>query len=29
VRVPLRELVDDGLLDALVERSKDEAGGCG
>jgi putative transposase len=26
-RVPLRELVDDGLLDALLERSKDAAGG--
>jgi putative transposase len=26
-RVPLRELMDDGLLDALLERSKDEAGG--
>jgi putative transposase len=26
-RVPLRELVDDRLLDALLERSKDEAGG--
>jgi putative transposase len=25
--VPLRELVDDGLLDALLERSRDEAGG--
>jgi putative transposase len=25
--VPLRELVDDRLLDALLERSKDEAGG--
>jgi hypothetical protein len=27
--VPLRELMDDRLLDALLERSKDEAGGCG
>src|ERR1700747_360620 len=26
-RVPLRDLVDDRLLDALLERSKDEAGG--
>jgi putative transposase len=26
-RVPLRELMDDRLLDALLERSKDEAGG--
>jgi Transposase, Mutator family len=26
-RVPLRELVDDRLLDALLERSKDTAGG--
>lgn len=26
-RVPLRELVDDQLLDVLLERSKDEAGG--
>src|SRR5579862_9018683 len=26
-RVPLRELMDDGLLDALLERSRDEAGG--
>jgi putative transposase len=26
-RVPLRELMDDGLLDALLERSKDQAGG--
>ncbi len=25
--VPLRELLDDGLLDALLERSRDEAGG--
>jgi hypothetical protein len=25
--VPLRELMDDRLLDALLERSKDEAGG--
>ena len=25
--VPLRELIDDRLLDALLERSKDEAGG--
>ncbi len=25
--VPLRELVDDRLLDALLERSRDEAGG--
>jgi hypothetical protein len=29
VPVPLRELMDDRLLDALLERSKDEAGGCG
>ena len=28
-RVPLRELMDDRLLDALAERSRDEAGGCG
>jgi putative transposase len=27
VRVPLRELMDDRLLDALLERSRDEAGG--
>jgi hypothetical protein len=27
--VPLRELMDDRLLDALAERSRDEAGGCG
>jgi putative transposase len=27
VRVPLRELVDDRLLDALLERSRDAAGG--
>ncbi len=26
-RVPLRELMDDRLLDALLDRSKDEAGG--
>jgi putative transposase len=26
-RVPLRELMDDRLLDALLEQSKDEAGG--
>ena len=26
-RVPLRELMDERLLDALLERSKDEAGG--
>jgi putative transposase len=26
-RVPLRELMDDRLLDALLERSKDQAGG--
>jgi hypothetical protein len=26
-RVPLRELMDDRLLDALLERSKDAAGG--
>ncbi len=26
-RVPLRELMDDGLLDALLDRSRDEAGG--
>jgi len=25
--VPLRELLDDGLQDALLERSRDEAGG--
>ena len=25
--VPLRELMDDRLLDALLERSRDEAGG--
>ena len=28
-RVPLRELMDDRLLDALLERSRDAAGGCG
>ena len=28
-RVPLRELMDDRLLDELLERSKDAAGGCG
>jgi hypothetical protein len=28
-RRPLRELMDDGLLDALLERSRDQAGGCG
>jgi len=28
-RVPLRELMDDRLLDALLERSRAEAGGCG
>jgi hypothetical protein len=28
-RVPLRELMDDRLLDALLDRSRDEAGGCG
>ena len=28
-RVPLRDLVDGRLLDELLERSKDEAGGCG
>jgi hypothetical protein len=28
-RVPLRELMEDRLLDALLERSRDEAGGCG
>jgi len=28
-RVPLRQLVDDRVLDALLERSRDEAGGCG
>jgi hypothetical protein len=28
-RVPLRELMDDRLLDALLERSLDSAGGCG
>jgi len=27
--VPLRELMDNRLLDALLERPKDEAGGCG
>ncbi len=27
--VPLRELRDDRLLDALLDRSRDEAGGCG
>lgn len=27
VRRPLRELMDDGLLDALPERSRDSAGG--
>jgi hypothetical protein len=27
VRVPLRELMDDRLLDALLDRSRDEAGG--
>jgi putative transposase len=27
VRVPLRELMDDRLLDALLERSRDQAGG--
>ena len=26
-RVPLRQLMDDRLLDALAERSRDEAGG--
>jgi hypothetical protein len=26
-RVPLRELMDDPLLDALLERSRDQAGG--
>ncbi len=26
---PLRELIDDRLADALRERSRDEAGGCG
>jgi hypothetical protein len=26
-RVPLRELMDDRLLDALLERSRDQAGG--
>jgi len=26
---PLRELIDDRLLGALLERSRDEAGGCG
>jgi hypothetical protein len=26
-RVPLRELMDDRLLDALLDRSRDEAGG--
>jgi hypothetical protein len=25
---PLRELIDDRLLDALLERSRDEAGGA-
>jgi hypothetical protein len=28
-RVPLRQLMDDRLLDALLERSRDQAGGCG
>jgi hypothetical protein len=28
-RVPLRELMDDWLLDTLLERSRDAAGGCG
>ena len=28
-RRPLRELMDDALLDALLERSRDQAGGCG
>jgi hypothetical protein len=28
-RRPLRELMDDRLLDALLERSRDQAGGCG
>ena len=28
-RRPLRELMDDRLLDALLERSLDSAGGCG
>ena len=28
-RVPLRELMDDRLLDALLERSRDAPGGCG
>ena len=27
VRRPLRELLDDRLLDALLERSRDQAGG--
>src|SRR5271156_1404828 len=27
VRRPLRELMDDALLDALLERSRDQAGG--
>ena len=27
VRRPLRELMDDRLLDALLERSRDQAGG--
>jgi hypothetical protein len=26
-RAPLRELMDDRLLDALLERSRDQAGG--
>ena len=29
VRVPPRQLMDDRLLDALLERSRDQAGGCG
>jgi hypothetical protein len=28
-RVPLRELTGDRLLDALLERLRDSAGGCG
>ena len=27
-RVPLRELMDDRLLDALLDRSRDQAGGA-
>ena len=28
-RRPWRELMDDRMLDALLERSRDQAGGCG